>query len=378
MDRTICFTALYKKAVVILFLVCSAIFAYATEETGQAKAPEGEEEGFNAGEMIIDHIIDAHEWHIAEVGETAVSIPLPIILIDQGKLVTFMSSEFHHGQKAYNGYRLMMKGPYKGKIVKVKSDGLTVDEAAALPLDFSITKGVLTIFISVILLCLIFISVARKYKKNPGAPKGLQSVLEPVILFVRDDIVYPALGPKRAERYMPYLLTVFFFIFFTNLLGLIPFFPGGANVTGNIAVTMVLALFTFVITTFSGNRSYWGHIINTPGVPWWIKIPIPMMPLVELIGVFTKPFTLMIRLFANITAGHVIVLGFMALIFIFGNFSLGGGYGISIVSVIFSVFISLIELLVAFIQAYVFTMLSAFYFSMATEKHHAHEEEHAH
>jgi F-type H+-transporting ATPase subunit a len=206
----------------------------------------------------------------------------------------------------------------------------------------------------------------------------MQSILEPIILFVRDDIVYPALGPKRADRYMPYLLTVFFFIFFTNLLGLVPFFPGGANVTGNIAVTLVLALITFIITTFSGNRSYWGHIINTPGVPWWIKIPIPLMPLVELIGVFTKPFTLMIRLFANITAGHVIVLGFMALIFIFGNFSVGGGYGISIVSIIFSVFISLIELLVAFIQAYVFTMLSAFYFSMATEEHHEHKEEHAH
>ena len=161
-----------------------------------------------------------------------------------------------------------------------------------------------------------------------------------------------------------------FFIYFINLLGLVPFFPGGANLTGNIAVTMVMALFTFIITSFSANKNYWVHIVNTPGVPWWLKIPVPLMPIVELMGVFTKPFVLMVRLFANITAGHIIVLGFMSLIFIFGNMSPAIGYGVSVVSVAFAVFMGLLEILVAFIQAYVFTLLSALYFGMATEEHH--------
>jgi F-type H+-transporting ATPase subunit a len=169
---------------------------------------------------------------------------------------------------------------------------------------------------------------------------------------------------------MPFLLTVFFFIFFNNLLGLIPIFPGGANVTGNIAVTMVLALFTFVITTFSGNKAYWKHVINAPGVPWWLKFPVPLMPIVEIMGLFTKPFVLMVRLFANISAGHIIILGFMSLIFIFGNITPAAGFGASVISVAFGIFMSLLELLVAFIQAFVFTLLSALYFGMATEEHH--------
>jgi len=199
-------------------------------------------------------------------------------------------------------------------------------------------------------------------------------MLEFVIIFIRDDVVKPSIGEKY-EKYMPYLLTLFFFIFFSNLLGLIPFFPGGANLTGNIAITMVLALFTFAITTFSGNKSYWLHIINTPGVPWWLKIPIPLMPIVEIIGVFTKPFVLMVRLFANISAGHIIVLGFIALIFIFGQINIGIGFGASIISVAFSVFMGFLELLVAFLQAYVFTLLSSLYFGMASEKHEHHKEQ---
>jgi F-type H+-transporting ATPase subunit a len=171
-------------------------------------------------------------------------------------------------------------------------------------------------------------------------------------------------------KYMPYLLTIFFFIFINNLLGLIPFFPGGVNLTGNLAITMVLALFTFLITAFSGNRNYWVHIVNTPGVPWWLKIPIPLMPIVEIIGLITKPFVLMVRLFANITAGHIILLGFMSLIFIFGNMNPWIGYAVSPVSILFGVFMSLLELLVAFIQAYVFALLSAIYFGMAVEEHH--------
>ena len=179
---------------------------------------------------------------------------------------------------------------------------------------------------------------------------------------------------------MPFLLSVFFFIFFSNLMGIIPFFPGGANLTGNIAVTMVLALFTFTITTFSGNKSYWIHIINTPGVPWWLKIPVPLMPIVEIIGVITKPFVLMVRLFANISAGHIIILGFIGLIFIFGQMSPIAGYGVSVLSVAFAIFMSMLELLVAFLQAYVFTLLSSLYFGMATVEHEHQEDvkEHSH
>jgi F-type H+-transporting ATPase subunit a len=216
----------------------------------------------------------------------------------------------------------------------------------------------------------IFISVAKTYKKNKGkAPKGLQSFMEPLIIFVRDPIAKASIQ-KNPEKFMPFLLSVFFFIFLNNLLGLVPILPGGANLTGNITVTMVLALFTLIITTINGNKNYWVHIVNAPGVPWWLKLPVPLMPLVELIGVITKPFVLMVRLFANITAGHIIALGFYSLIFIFGSQNMGAGYGISVVSIAFTIFMMILELLVAFIQAYVFTLLSALYFGMATEEHH--------
>jgi F-type H+-transporting ATPase subunit a len=341
--------------------------------TGKEKEAAPGEEKFNAGTMIIEHITDAHEWHIMKVGETEITIPLPVILYDNGSIVIFSSSHFHHGEETYNGYKLEKEGANKGKIVKVYENG-EVDKDAGIPLDFSITKNTLSLFISLLILCIIFISIAKQYTRNPNkAPKGLQSILEFLILFVRDDIVKPAIG-KKYEKYMPFLLTVFFFIFFSNLLGIVPFFPGGANLTGNIAITMVLALFTFLITTFSGNKSYWVHIINTPGVPWWLKIPLPLMPIVEIIGVITKPFVLMVRLFANISAGHIIILGFIGLIFIFGNINIGAGYGASIISVGFSVFMGLLELLVAFLQAYVFTLLSSLYFGMATEEHEHHSE----
>jgi F-type H+-transporting ATPase subunit a len=282
-----------------------------------------------------------------------------------------MSSKFHHGHDSYKGFKIEHEeGPNKGKIVRVKEGTMETDLEASLPIDLSITKNVLSIFISVAILCIIFISVARSYKRRKGqAPKGLQSFLEPVILFVRD-LAISSIGKEKYERFMPYLLTLFFFIFFNNLFGLVPFFPGGANVTGNLGVTLVLAVFTFFITTFSGNRNYWKHIFNTPGVPWWLKYPLPLMPIVEIMGVFTKPFVLMVRLFANITAGHIIILGFISLIFIFGNMNVYMGYGVSVVSVLFAVFMGMLELLVAFIQAYVFTLLSALYFGMATEEHH--------
>jgi len=328
-------------------------------------------EEFNPGVMIMEHIGDNHEWHIITIGDTHVSIPLPVILYDNGTINIFSSSNFHHGSTSYKGYKIETTGENNGKIVKVKTDGYTTDNNASKPLDFSITKNVLSFFISFFIICWLFISIANSYKKRKGhAPKGIQSLLEPIILFIRDDIAIPSIGTKRYERFMPFLLTLFFFIFINNLMGLIPFFPGGANLTGNIAVTMVLALITFFITNITANKSYWKHIINTPGVPWWLKFPLPLMPIVEIMSLFTKPFVLMIRLFANITAGHIITLGFISLVFIFGNMNVYLGYGISIISVLFSVFMGLLELLVAFLQAYVFTLLSALYFGMAIVEEH--------
>lgn len=368
------------KLTLLALLISGLAFAGHDENTvvTTSAMPEehaGSHKKFDAGEMIIEHILDAHEWHILTYNDFHLSIPLPVILLDEGKLVAFSSAKFHHGHEAYNGYKLMTEGEFKGKIVKTDASG-EPDAAAKLPLDFSITKNVVSLFISVILLTIIFISIGNRYRKYPDkAPKGIQSLLEPIILFVRDDIAIPGLGPKKYKRFMPFLLTVFFFIFFNNLLGLIPIFPGGANLTGNIAITLVLALFTFVITTFIGNKNYWIHIFNAPGVPWWLKFPVPLMPIVEFLGVLTKPFVLMVRLFANITAGHIILLGFMSLIFIFGNMNAVAGYGASVFSIAFGVFMSLLELLVAFIQAYVFTLLSSIYFGMAMEEHH-HEEEH--
>jgi len=341
----------------ILLLTFPLAFAAVDEQHGHE-----EEKEFNPGSMIVEHVIDAHEWHVLTWGHTHVSIPLPIILVCEGEVDVFMSSKFHHGHDEYKGYKLELEGENKGKIVKVAT--------GQLPLDLSITKNVFSMLFSMLILSIIFISIGKAYSKRKGqAPKGLQSFLEPLILFIRDDVAKASIG-KNHEKYLPYLLTLFFFIFFNNLLGLVPIFPGGANLTGNIAITGVLAVFTFVITTINANKNYWVHIVNTPGVPWWLKIPIPLMPIVEIMGVFTKPFVLMVRLFANITAGHIIVLGFMSLIFIFGNISTGIGYGVSVVSVGFAVFMGLLELLVAFIQAYVFTLLSALYFGMATEEHH--------
>ncbi len=359
----------FGKTAIMLFVILFTC----TVRAGTADHPaSGEQESFNAGRMIMEHVVDNHEWHIAEIGSLHITVPLPVILLYDGKVHVFSSNRFHNETHSYQGFRLEQDGPDKGKIMRVADTGASGSIATRV-YDFSITKTVLAIFISSLLLIWIFVSVARRYKHNPNkAPKGLQSLLEPLILFIRDDIAKSSIGEKRYEKFMPFLLTVFFFIFFNNLFGLIPFFPGGANVTGNIAVTLVMAVFTFIITTLNGNKHYWIDIINTPGVPWWLKIPLPLMPVVEIIGIITKPFVLMVRLFANITAGHIIVLGFVSLIFIFGAISAALGLGVSVVSVAFMVFMDLLELLVAFIQAYVFTLLSALYFGLATiePEHH--------
>jgi F-type H+-transporting ATPase subunit a len=219
-----------------------------------------------------------------------------------------------------------------------------------------------------IIVLLIFLSLAKTYRRRKGeAPKGMQSVMEPLIIFIRDDVARSSIGEKHYEKFTPFLLSLFFFIFLNNLLGIIPFFPWGVSVTGNIAITGVMALIVFVITTVNGTKHYWKDIFNTPGVPWWLKFPVPLMPIVEVMGMFTKPIVLMIRLFANMVAGHTVVLGFVVLIFIFAKFGVGLGYGVSVVSVAFSIFLDLLEVLVALIQAYVFVILSALYFGMAVE-----------
>jgi F-type H+-transporting ATPase subunit a len=353
--------------IILLFVVFSnAIPILAQEKHSPAANTENitgeEKEEFNASEFIMDHVTDSHEWHIftRKNGE-AVALYLPVILYDKDKgFSLFSSKRLAHGH-VYKGYKLEEEGDLKGKIVRVKADG-TVDEEH-MPLDLSMTKTVIGMLFAAIFGLIIFISMARSYKKTGiSHPKGIQRFLEPVILFVRDDIAVVNIGKHKYEKYMPYLLTVFFFILINNLMGLIPFPPPfGANVTGNIGVTFVLAFCTFVIIQFSGNKNYWRHIFATPGVPFWL---LPIMIIVELIGIIAKPFALMIRLFANIVAGHIIVLSLVCLIFIFGTLA------VAPVSVLFVVFMDCIELLVAFLQAYIFTLLSALFISLAVEEAH--------
>lgn len=343
------------------------------------ESPE-HKEAFNATEMIMHHIADAHSFHLWGEGHDAVSIGLPIILYTENGLVTFCSSDFHHdidgkvvvekdGQRFVNAhehiYYANETADAHGSFVShdVEDDSKITNAA---PLDFSITKNVVTMFTGVLIILLLFITTARFYKKNGHntAPRGLAGFMEPLVLYVRDEIARPNIPHAKVDKFLPYLLTVFFFIWVNNLLGLIPFFPGSSNLTGNISVTLTLAVFTMLITNLNGNKAYWGHIFNTPGVPWWLKFPIPLMPAVELIGVIAKPFALMIRLFANITAGHIIILSLVSIIFIFENAGWAG------LSVPFGLFMSVLELLVAALQAYVFTMLSALFIGMAVEEAH--------
>ena len=345
--------------------------------SGFSKADEHpvENEKFDAGKLIIEHVADKHDWHILGDEKHGVSLPLPIIVYNKERgLTSFMSSKFHHGEMAYGGYKL-----HHGKIIavnetyEVPADIATEnEELTASTYDISITKNVAALFVSLIILVWVFMSVAKSYKRRVGeTPKGMQAFVEPLIIFVRDDIAKGSIGPKY-YKYMPYLLTVFFFILINNLMGLIPIIPGGANVTGNLAVTGTLAIITFLITTFSANKHYWRHVFAMPGVP--IPVLIILTP-IEILGIFLRPFVLMIRLFANITAGHIIVLSFFSLIFIFGEMNAAVGLGVSVVSVAFVVFMTMLELLVAFLQAYVFTLLSAIYFGAAMEEHdHQHEE----
>ena len=334
---------------VLAFIMMAQISVASTTENKHAEEP------FNAGETIIHHVQDAHQMHIFD----GFSIPLPVIIYSEKGLDIFMSSAFHHGTEPYTSAST-------GNTYVIEQEHIHEVSGVAI-YDLSITKNVLGIFICLGLMFWLFISSARGYVRNKGkAPTGVQSVMEPLILFIRDEVAKPSIGVKY-EKFMPYLLTIFFFILISNFLGLIPFL-GGMNITGNIAVTMTLAIFTFVITTISANKGYWMHIIKPPGVPLWL---LPIMLPIEILGVFSKPIVLMLRLFANITAGHIIILSFTSLIFIFAEKSgTGAGLGVSVLSVAFSIFMNTLELLVAFLQAYVFTLLSALYFGMAVEEHH--------
>ena len=347
-----------------LFILLQPTNILASEPAAATAEHANKEEGsFNVTETILEHIKDDHSWHLW--GHT--SIALPVILYTPQGFDVFSSEKLvdeHHEPVVYKGkfdYKLV-----EGKTKIVNAAG-EVDVAASKKLwDFSITKNVASLFISVIILLLVILTAAGAYKKTgvTSAPKGLQSFMEPIVLFVRDEIALPNIGAKRYAKYMPFLLTIFFLILTNNFLGLIPLFPGGANVSGNIAFTMTLAVCVFIVVNLSSNKNYWEHIFWMPGMHWSMKL---FLAPIELIGVFNKPISLMIRLFANITAGHILVLSLVCLIFIFKTV-----YAAAI-AVPFVIFIFLIELLVAFLQAYIFTMLTAMYIGMASEEaHHDH------
>lgn len=350
-----------------IWMLTSSSFAFA-EKTIEPDAEEGEE--FDPKEMIMHHVKDAHGFHLWDWKGHAVSLPLPIILWADNGLTMFMSSEFHHDD---TGHHIVEKNG--GKFVKLHEkiyqlnngvSELAFDKElhptnASKPLDFSITRNVFMMWVSVLVLLLIFITAARKYKKSEdNVPTGIASFVEPLVVFVRDEIGKPMIGEHKYKKYMPYLLTIFFFIWINNIFGLIPIL-NGANLSGNIAFTFTLAVFTFIITTISGNKNYWKHIFWMPGVPVPMKL---FLAPIEVIGMFVKPISLMIRLFANITAGHIIVLALMSLIFVFKSIA------VAPVSIAFSLFIAVIEIIVTAIQAYIFTVLSALYFGMATEEEH--------
>ena len=341
--------------------------AGAPGETGHSAEKE-----FNATELINSHIGDSHEFHIADYDGHPITFYLPVILWTNSGLEIFSSEQFHHDNEGHhvvdvNGQKLVR---FNEVIFYAdKFETLTEDERKngafafdARPLDFSITKNVFSMLMSALVLFFLFLAVARSYNKNKLAPKGIAGFLEPLVIFVRDEIAIPNIGTKKYAKYMPYLLTIFFFIWINNLIGLIPFFPFSSNLTGNIFFTFVLALITFIVTSFSANKDYWKHIFMPP-VP---KALYPIMIPVEIIGMLTKPFALMIRLFANITAGHIIILSLVSLIFIFKTVA------VAPISGAFVLFMSVLEMLVAALQAYVFTLLTALFIGQAVAEHDHH------
>jgi F-type H+-transporting ATPase subunit a len=358
-----------KSSFVVIYALFALLFSQgvkAQEGHGEHAAGEQkkEEKIFDANEVIFNHVLDAHEFHFlsykdAEGEEHHVTIPLPVILYSPQKgLSVFMSSAFHHGEHEVEGYKL------EGRKIVAVEPGVTV-------YDLSLTRNVVQMFLTMGLLVWLLVASARKYAKGIGtkqAPTGMQNALEPVITFIRDEVAKPNLG-HAYDKFLPFLLTVFFFILINSIVGLI---PGSANVSGNIAFTAVLGVISFVLITLNGNSHYWGHIFNPP-VPGGVK---PILILVEILSVFTKPFALIIRLFANMLAGHIIIICLISLIFIFGGLNVGIGWGFSPISLAFSIFIYLIEILVIFIQAFIFTNLTAVFIGQAIEDVHDHHDKH--
>ena len=356
----------FKSLLVAAFSVVIVAFCNispARAQQGGSEAPAAKEAPghFDAGYTILHHIGDGYEFHFFTIGKFKAAVPLPVVLYSPERgLSVFSSSHIMEGE-TYQGYKLD-----DTKIVPVKEDG-SLDPTVRV-YDLSLTRNVVQMLLSALVLMWLMVSVGVKYKRNgfKSAPSGAQGFVEPVILFIRDEVAVPNLG-TNARRFMPFLLTVFFFILVNNLFGLI---PGSANVTGNIAVTMVLALIAFIVILFSSNRHYWGHIFWPPNIPFGIKFIL--IPVEFLSNLVVKPAALMIRLFANMVAGHIVIVTFVSLIFIFAELSQFVGWSFSGVSVAFVIFITLIEILIAFVQAFIFTMLTAVFISQACEGEHDH------
>jgi F-type H+-transporting ATPase subunit a len=425
---------MYKRFFIVLFAVLFGFFqvtvfanenqeGHGSEAQTEAGQEEGEhaagdqEEGYDPVGTVMEHISDANNIHIWK----GIHLPLPCILLaKEAGLSVFMSSVFEHGHTAVDGYVLnhgrvnrVVQGqnfPMEGEVhidgvvhrtetvqteeeteeeevyyVVYKGEEFRLDPPGTLDrvlrgdvwtfFDFSITKVVFSMMVAGLLLVWLFFAVARGYKRNEGkAPSGVQSFMEPFFTFLRDEVTIPMIGEKHYERFQPFIMTLFFFVLFCNLLGLVPFFPGSANINGNVAVTATLAAFTFIVTNINGNAHYWKHVLWMPGIPAWVKI---ILTPVEILSLFIKPFSLTIRLFANITAGHIIILSLIGLIFLFGDNgeNIGGAALGGVIGGLFTAFMNLIELLVAFLQAFIFAILSASYIGQAVEESHMGEAE---
>jgi F-type H+-transporting ATPase subunit a len=355
-----------KKFSFILLLVLSVSLLttnlWAQEIEGSNVSSKQQDKEIDVKELILGHLADSYEWHLFTINEKAITIPLPIILYSKKNgFNIFSSSQLENVHSLDKPFYIAPNGKYEGKIVERDDHG---DEAR--PLDLSLTKNATSILISSLLLVLIMMSVARNYKNGTlEGKKGFSGGMEFLIESLMNDVIRPSIG-KEHKKFAPYVLTLFFFIFFNNLLGLVPIFPGGANVTGNISVTLVLALFTFLIINLTGSKSYYKDLF-WPDVPTFLKAPFPLMQIIELVGTITKPFALMIRLFANITAGHSIMLGLTSLVFVTVSLGAGINAGMTGVSVLFNLFIFFLEILVAFIQAYIFTVLTSVFIGLARD-----------
>ena len=352
---------LLRLILVIALLLCPVVTGRAGDGVEHEQSSE-----IDVGEILFGHIGDSYGWHITDWKGKHVTIPLPCIVHSSTGWHFFMSSKIEHGHE-HEGLFIAEEGRYEDKIVERGADGELVR-----PFDISITKNVASLMFAAVLLISLVLATTRWYRRHDAseeAPQGFAGLMEMMIMMVNDDIIRPSIGEKHYRKYSPYLLTAFFFIFVCNLMGLIPFFPGGANVTGNIAVTMMMALFTFIAINVFADKHYWKEIL-WPDVPMFLKFPIPIMQTIELFGVISKPFSLMVRLFANIMAGHMMVLGLVSVIFVTVKLGPVINGSMTVIAMLFGLVINCLELLVAFIQAYVFTMLSAVFIGMAHQEEH--------